>query len=821
MKPVYLLIVSLILLSACAPTAQPAEPEVQPQTTPAASTPEPTQPIQTAAPTATQTPTPSYPLSLLDPLPALSPISAENAIRMLPVASLDMESISEVFLTESQDKILFNTSFGVQIIDRATFSAESYKPQGGIVFGREFSPDGRRIAQLLPGNPKLFDLSLAVTDLETDRTLCHYGTLNISNSMELAIYPDGSLSYVTSNGQPNRIQRWDAGCRLTFNQEARWPVLDISDDGWQAAIGAEHELFIYRTDSGAKKRLAEFSNLRGVHFLPDGKSILVTFKAGNAIYDLASGEKTHDFPGSMGDYFASYQRSQDGEWILINAYKQNRALRLSDYTLFALPGEMSHISDNPLNHSANLEYGYLVTNDYIWDIEKQGKTASLKKYGTWLFEKRILLSADRTRAVASPVADPSYIDILDLSNGGKPLFTIPDYHNPIALPGGTGFIATFQGKTAFFDFTSDQPLKVLDLHYVEGLALENGDLLVWDNLGNVHQLDPINHSLLHSTRLPFVLSEAAPQSLAPAWAQGKDYPFDDFLAAFMTPRWSQWMVSHSRQMGIREVERGVVQFFKMRENSQVLQVVLSEDVIATSTPGDVYEMTFSPDDRFAAGVFEKKIVIWEAATGKELRTISLPVPPGAVHDFEFSPDGSKLLLSYEKSTRDYSLSIHTDASLRVFEVQTGRMLKFFDLKQNFRKSGCNIGLPFTITADSTQVIAITPNCRLGIFDTTTWELKHEFHDTFKDANIDLALSPDQRLLAVAYQNKLELWDWAGGYLVKSYSNPALRIYPPHRDAELSYVYQIAFSPDGGLLGARFSGEFGMGYNSVMTLWGVP
>jgi len=821
MRHTILSIFLLLLIVGCAPVAQPTEPGTQPQTAPATSTLEPVQPTQTAAPTATLTPTPSFPLSLTEPLPALAPISAENAIGMLPVASVDTESISEVFLTAAGDKILLNTTFGVQVIDRATFSPEGYKPQVGIVFGREFSPDGRRMAQLLPGNPKLFDLSLAVTDLETDRTLCHYATLNTSNSMELAIYPDGSLSYVTSNDQPNRIQRWNAGCQLTFNQEARWSVLDISDDGWQAAIGAEHELFIYRTDSGVKTRLAEVSNLRGVHFLPDGKSILVTFKAGNAIYDLTSGEKTHDFPGNMGDYFASYQRSQDGAWLLINAYKQSRALRLSDYTLFTLPGELIRISDNPLNHGSNLEYGYIVTNDYIWDIEKQGKVANLKKYGAWMYEKRTLISADRKRAAASPMSEPRYIDILDLSNGGKPLFTISDYYNPIGLPDGTGFIATFQGKTAFFDYTSDQPLQVLDLHYVNGLALANGDLIVWDNLGNIHQLDPINHSLLHSTRLPFVLSEAPPQNLAPAWAKGKDYPFDDFLAAFMTPRWSQWIVSHNRQTGLREVSAGVVQFFRMRENSQVLQQVLPEDVISTSTPGDVYELTFSPDDRFAAGVLEKKIIIWEAATGQELRSISLPVPPGAIHDFEFSPDGSKLLLSHEKSTRDYSTGIHTNVSLRVFEVQTGRQLKFFDLKQDFRKSGCNIGLPFVVTADSAQMIAMTENCRLGIFDTTTWELKQEFHDTFKDANLDLALSPDNRLLAVAYQNKLELWDWAAGYLVKSYFNPALRIYPPHRDAELGYVYQVAFSPDGTLLGTRFSGELGMGYNSIITLWGVP
>lgn len=813
MRHTFLSIILLSLIVGCAPVLQPVQIESQPQTTTDTSSPEPVQPTQTAAPTAT--PTPSYPLSLTAPLPALAPISAENAYQLIPVASVDSEGIAEALLTESGDKIILLTSFGYQVLDRGTFQPETYQPLNGLIFGLAVSPDGSRAVHFVPGNPKLFDFSLKVTDVKSGKTLCTYNTEPIApannSPAPIDFYADGSITYLTS-GSWNQMWRWDANCLATLNEKNSGHVRAISQDGKQAAIGDGNEIFVFSTSGGYRKRLAEVSKPRGVHFLPDGKSILVTSKAGNAIYDLASGEKTHDFPGGMGDYFASYQPSPDGAWILITAYNQNRALRLSDYTLFTLPGDFIRLSGNPLNHGATLENGYIVTHDYIWDIEKQGKIASLQNYGT------TLISADGTRAAASALSEPYSIDILDLSTR-KPLYTIPDYSNPIAFPDGNGFIATFAGKTAFFDYTSDQPLKVIDLHYVEGLALGNEDLLVWDNLGNIYRLDYVTHSLLQSARLPFVLVEASPQNFAPNWGQDKNYPFEDFLASFMTPHWSQWVVSHNRQTGIREAQPGVIQFFKMRENSQVFQAVLPEDVISTSTSGDVYEMTFSPDDHLAAGVFEKKLVIWDAATGKELRTIPLPVAPGAIHDFEFSPDGSKLLFSHEKDTRDYSISIHTNATLRVFDVQTGRQLKFFDLKQDFRKSGCNIGLPFAITADSAQTITITENCRIGIFDTATWELKQEFHDPFKDANIDLALSPDDRLLAVAYQDKLELWDWAAGKLIQSYANPALRIYPPHRDAELSYVYQVAFSPDGTLIGTRFGRHYQS--NSIITLWGIP
>lgn len=111
-------------------------------------------------------------------------------------------------------------------------------------------------------------------------------------------------------------------------------------------------------------------------------------------------------------------------------------------------------------------------------------------------------------------------------------------------------------------------------------------------------------------------------------------------------------------------------------------------------------------------------------------------------------------------------------------------LKYFEIKQDFRNSGCNISQPFVITADNSQMISITENCKLGVYDTTTWELKQEFHNPFQDSNIDLALSPDDHLLAVAYQNKLELWNLTTMTLLGSYDNPLLRIYPAHLDFKI-------------------------------------
>lgn len=807
MSPYRLLFILLFLLSACMPVdgtptfqAEDIEEQVIPPS---------------------HVPTPQYPISILDQLPVLESIQVKNADVLIPIASFNMETISDVNLAEGMDQILLNTSVGVQRISLPGFDVGKYSPRSGFVLDRKFSPDGRWMAELLPGNPKIFDMVLEITDMESGKTLCSFGPLSAANTMELVVYQDGSVSYTSKDSQSN-IQRWDISkCQVTFNEQADRPVLDISSDGKMAALLKGDDLFIYTTTGFSKKSLLASAQLRGAFFLPDGKSILVSFQSGNAIYDINSGEKTHDYPGKMGKYYMRYRSSMDGKWLLISGENTNRILRLSDFTLFNLPSDFMNLSSNPLSRGFEIvENGYLVTKDYIWDIEGGTRVADIKKYGTWMYDKKVLISADRSYAAISRYAEPYAIDILDLSTG-KAVLTIPDYHNPIALTDGTGFIATHHGKTAFFSYTSDQPLKLLDVHYTEGQSLGEGGLVVWDDQGNLHQFDPASQSLIHSIRLPFVSPDAVPQNLTPNWMRDGAYPFETFLARFMTTRWNSWVVSNDRQTGVRETQSGIIQFFKMQENSQVWQEVLPTDVISNVSAGDAYELTFSPDDRYVAGLFKQKIVIWEAATGYELRSISLPNEPGVVIDFEFSPDGSMLFISHEKFTRDFSISIHTDSILRVYEVQTGRLLKYFEIKQEFRKSGCNISQPFVIAADNSQMISITENCKLGVYDTTTWELKQEFHNPFQDSNIDLALSPDNHLLAVAYQNKLELWDLTTMTLLGSYDNPLLSIYPAHRDAELSYQYQVAFSPDGVLLGTRFAGDLGLEYNSIITLWGVP
>ncbi len=807
MRRTCLLTLLLVLLTACTPAVvSPATPQAGQPATVETATPEPAQPTATAEPTAT--PAPSFPLSRNEALPALQPISTGNARLVIPVARLDTQDISEVMLTENGDRLIFITNLGYQVLDLTSFTPQIYQPTRGLVFGRKVSPSGTLMAEMVPGNPKIFDLELQVTNILTGQPVCQFSTVNPSNNNELVFHPTGIITY-QSSGNDNHILGWDASnCRQVLTVESAWRGAHFSADGEQIIKLENDELFIIETANGKKRSVGTYPNLRGGFLLPDGESILVTTQTGNAVYNLTSGELLKDLPGNMGKSNVNYTLSEDGQWLLVSGSDITRAVRLSDYAMFSLPAS-----------GVDGGNGNLILQDSIWNIEQQRSLADIRKYGQVLWQKTILLSADGMRAAASPNEDPYYIDVLDLTTG-KPAFTIPDYHHPISLPDRSGFIATSNGTTAFFDYTSDQPRQVLNLHYTDGRVFENGVIIVWDSLGNIHQLDPAG-ALLHSAQLPFALSEAPQQNLAPAWAQGQEAGFEDFLATFMTPIWSNWAVSHNRQLGMREVQMSMLQFFRVGENTEQWQTVSSADVIATLNTGPLVEMTFSPDDSLAAVLFPQRIAIYDPATGQELRSIPLPVKAGRVYDFEFSPDNTRLLLSHEVSSEDYSAGIHDNITLRVFDTASGTQLKFFEIKQDYPREGCNVGMPFAVTADSSRLITLTAACKLGIYSMTDWGLINEFHNPFNNANIDLALSPDGNLLAVAFKNKLELWDLPAVQLLQVYPHPTGKTYPDLRQEYNGAEYQIAFSPDGALLGSRYTTEMGFNYNSVILLWGVP
>jgi hypothetical protein len=601
-------------------------------------------------------------------------------------------------------------------------------------------------------------------------------------------------------------------CKKVFEAFSSNPVWAMSADAQLAAIVEENQLFLYDISSGTKTPLGSLKDLRGTYFLPDGKSLLVTYAKGNAVFDIASGEKILDFPGNMGKWGVSYELSEDGKWLIIGNNDIHRAFSIDGQIIYPLPKDWGSYVGS----------GLLQIQDYIWNIEQQKKVGNLQKYGKdyghgFVFEGKILISKKDNYAAISPQGGPFYIDILDLSTR-KLLYTIEDYRDPLLLPSKDGFMATKNGKTGFFNFSSDQPSKVIDLDYVEGTTLENGNSIVWNNSGKVSLIDVTSQNVMNTASLSFNLSITPIQPLPPAWETENTYYFDAYLPIGNNA--NPISISHDKTVGIWQV-KDKIQIFKVKDENFLRGYLDPTDILVThGVSENAFVFKFSPDDKLVAGLFPTKIIIWNGVTGEKIQSYQPPTTLGYIYAIDFTPDGSKLLFSSSKID-GFSTSYHEDANLSIINTQDGKLLQNYRMEQEYKKSGCNISLPFVVTLDGLQVISITKNCKIGVFDIKTWAIKQEFGDPYMNANINFALSPDNRILAVAHKDILELWDVTFGKLVGQYSNPAYDVYASYQaDDDWGYNYTVNFSPDARFIGTQFTG-FIYSMHSITTLWGVP
>lgn len=209
-----------------------------------------------------------------------------------------------------------------------------------------------------------------------------------------------------------------------------------------------------------------------------------------------------------------------------------------------------------------------------------------------------------------------------------------------------------------------------------------------------------------------------------------------------------------------------------------------------------------------------EIILWDVASGRKAKTLKIPFAGGPA---QFAVAGGKNTTSLAFTSDGAWLAMRDDASMRIWDVASGRELKSFASPRLLSGNPSDAGFgmfatKFLFSPDRRLISVVTGVRKINLLDAASSAALQTLAG-HNGAILDVTFSADSKLLATSgLDNQIKLWDAATGREVRTLSGAAMP------------VSDLAFSSDGKSLsvaGPQAVNAWEMGNGGVRRAVSLP